>query len=65
MALIQPSMKKGRDNPLRNSTGHRLYFAAKLWSLEKPSQFEGYSQVVETVGVGLCLRLISEVGSKP
>ena len=24
MALIQPSMKKGRDNPLRNSTGHRL-----------------------------------------
>lgn len=60
MALIRSSMKKGRDNP----TGH-CYFSAKLWSLEKPSQFAGYSQVVETVGVGLCLRLIPEAGSKP
>lgn len=56
--------EKGKDNPLRNPTGHD--FSAKLWSLEKkPSQFVGYSQVVETVGVGLSLGLMPEPGSKP
>lgn len=37
-------------------------FSTEPWSLEEPSAFVGYSQLVVAVGIGLCLRLVLKHG---
>lgn len=60
LTLIQSSRKKGRDNLLRNlSIGHELLILLpNCGPLKSHRCLWGYSQVVETVGIGLCLSLV-------